>query len=66
MPAVPDAEKVVAHYTPAMEDKSKGVMDVAGYVPEEVILDTGAAKIMFSKKFAKAHNVKRGRRLVGV
>ena len=36
-----------------MLDNTKGVLDVASYVPQEVILDTGAAKIMLSKKFAE-------------
>ena len=47
-------EKAATHYTPVMLDNTKGVLDVAGYVPQEVILDTGAAKIMLSKKFAEA------------
>ena len=47
--AVPPGQKAAAHYTPV-----KGVVDVAGYIPQEVILDTGAAKIMLSKKFAEA------------
>ena len=54
VPAVLAREKTVAHNTPVMLDNTKGVLDVAGYVPQEVILDMGAAKIMLSKKFAKA------------
>ena len=54
VPPICAAEKETAHYTPAMLDNSKGVVDVAGYIPHEVILDTGAAKVMISKKFAEA------------
>ena len=54
VPAIREAERASSHYTPAMLDNSKGVPDVASYIPQEVIMDTGAAKVMLSKKFAKA------------
>ena len=37
-----------------MLDNSKGVLDVAGYIPQVIIMDTGAAKVMLSKNFAEA------------
>lgn len=52
--AVPAGEKANAHHTPAMLDNTKGVLDVAGYIPQEVILGTSAAKVMLSKKFVEA------------
>ena len=56
--AVPNAKKAASHYTPVMLDNSKGVLDVTGYVPHEVILDMGATKIMLSKKFSKAVGIR--------
>ena len=54
VPATHDAQRATTHYTPAMLDNSKDVLDVAGYIPQDVIMDTGGAKVMLSKKFAKA------------
>ena len=53
VPAVFVGEKAVAHYTLVMLDNTKGVPDVAGCVPQEVILDTGAAKIMPCKSLLR-------------
>ena len=54
VPTVPEAEKAASHCTPVMLDNTKGVLDVGDYVLGEVILDTGAAKVMLSKKFVEA------------
>ena len=40
VPAVPAREKAAAHYTLVMLDNTKSVLDMTGYVPQEVILDT--------------------------
>ena len=54
IPAVPAASRGTTIYTPAFIDNSRGVLDVAGYVPKEAILDTGATKVMLSRAFAAA------------
>ena len=45
IPAIPDAERASAHYTLAMLDNSEGVLDVAGYIPQDVIMDTELPKL---------------------
>lgn len=46
------------NYTPTFIYNANGVLDVEGYVPRETILDTGAAKVMLSKNFAAATNIR--------
>ena len=57
VPVVSPGERENTHYTPAYIDNSKGVLDVEGYVPKDTIVDTGAAKVMLSKKFAAAMHI---------
>lgn len=57
---VPVANRATTHYSPTLLDNQPGVLDVEGYVSQEVILDTGAVKVMFSKAFATAVGIKVG------
>ena len=50
VPAIAEADLGTTHYTPVYLDTKTGVFDVEGYVPKEAILDTGATKVMLSKK----------------
>ena len=54
IPAMPTSSRGTTIYTPAFIENSRGVLDVAGYVPKEAILDTGATKVMLSRAFAVA------------
>ena len=54
IPAVAEADLPNIHCTPVYIDNISGVLGVNGYVPKEMILDTGATKVMISKTFAAA------------
>ena len=54
VPAVAEADRQWTHSTPVYISNQDGILDVEGYVPKESILDTGASKVMLSKKFAAA------------
>ena len=55
---VPEADRATTNYTPAYIDNTHGVLDVEGYVPKEAILDTRATKVMLSRTFAAAMQIK--------
>ena len=59
VPAVPGGSKILVHYTPAYLDNTGGVLDAEGYVPKEVIIDTGATKVFISRVFAAAINLRK-------
>ena len=56
-PAVADADCDRVHSTPIFLDNTKKVMDVDKYIPQDVIIDTGAIKVMLNTKFSKAVGV---------
>ena len=57
VPAVAEADRSRTHTTPVYISNQGGILDVEGYVPKESILDTGASKVMLSKKFAAAMQI---------
>ena len=57
VPAVAKADRPRAHSTPVYISNQDGILDVEGCVPKESILDTGASKVMLSKKFAAAMQI---------
>ena len=70
-PAVAATDRARTHYTPAYISNSEGILDVEGFIPVEAIIDTGALKVMCSKKFAAAikihpHSLKPGSEYVTV
>ena len=54
VPAVAEVDLPTTFCTPAYIDTTTGALDVEGYIPKEAILDTGATKVMISKRFALA------------
>ena len=57
VPAVAEADRQRAHSTLVYIANQDGILDVEGYVSRESILDTGASKVMLSKKFAAAMQI---------
>ena len=57
VPAVAEAYRLRTHSTPVYISNQDGIHDVEGYVPKESIVDTGASKVMLSKKFVVAMQI---------
>ena len=57
----PNTELHNIHCTPVYIDNIEGVLDLDGYVPKEVILDTGASRAMISRTFAAALKINAAR-----
>ena len=58
VPAVAEADRTRVHSTPVYICNRDGILDVEDYVPKESILDTGASKVMLSKKFPAAMHIR--------